>query len=934
MPDRRDREPDAHGPFPAGPAAWRAYVRARLPLLAIPPERALEIVDELALQLEATYESARESGATRDEALGRARAEVPDWDAFAAAVMLIEQPTTALHAGPSAAPAIHAAGHARSLHPRAVAAPPSGGVMRGFAQDLVHGVRGLLRAPGFAAVALLTLALALGLGTAAFSILDGILLRALPYPAADRLVLLHATVPPEGRETVEIAYPDAADLIADTAVFEQTAALFPYAGTTTLVDPAIRIEGFEVSPEMFDVFGLAPALGRSFTRDEGQPGHDQVAMLGYAFWRRLGSPADVVGTTLVLDERPRTIVGVTPEHFRFDILPRPVDVVIPLTRDHPAAQSRAFRAFRVIGRLRDGVSIEQATAAVATVGARLAQAFPDTNNGRTFSVHSLRQEIVGPVRPVLWLAAALVALVLLVATVNLAGLMLARAVARARELAVRLALGASRWRLARESLAEALVLALGGAAVGLVVSRALLDGLRATPGLVLPRFGEVAISWRAGSALLLAAAGVAIVMTVMPFALMRRLHALSALRTGHETAGRAAGRMRAALVAAQTSAAFVVLVAAVLLAVSLRSLLSQPLGFETGNVVTLRVAVPEARYRTRDQVTGFHRELLEAIRAQPQVQAAGLVSILPLTGNTGSTLTIQGREDIPVATRPTVGWQWASAGYFHAMGIPLVRGRDFTDADLARAPHVTVVNETLARLNFPGEDPIGKRVYFGGVSARGPSEWHEIIGVVGDVRHRGLEAAPDARAYDLFGQHWGRTVSLAVRTADSPLQVAGLVRSLVAQRDPALAVFAVQTTADLVAGAVATRRLLLWLVTGLAAIGLGIALIGLYGTVSYMVAQRTRELGVRVALGATGRDLARLVLGYALRVVAAGLAIGLAGAFALGGVMQTQLAGVNASNIVVLAVTALGLTLVALAACAAPVRRAATVDPAASLRYE
>jgi predicted permease len=360
--------------------------------------------------------------------------------------------------------------------------------------------------------------------------------------------------------------------------------------------------------------------------------------------------------------------------------------------------------------------------------------------------------------------------------------------------------------------------------------------------------------------------------------------------------------------------------------------LSQPLGFEMAEVVTMRIAAPEVRYPTRDVTLSFFTQLLDDIRAQPVVRAAGVASTLPLGGNTGSTLTIQGREQIPVAMRPTVGWQWASPGFFNAMGMPILRGRDFSPDDRASNQHVTIINETLARLHFVSEDPIGKRVYFGAVGPKGPSEWHEVIGVVGDVRHRRIDAAPDPRAYDLFGQHWGRTVSLAIRTSESPLHVAGLVRRLLAERDRRLAVFAIRTTADLVSDAVAMRRLLLWIVSGFAVAGLTIALIGLYGTLSYIVAQRTREVGVRVALGATRGEIRRLVVHSGLRMVAMGLLLGVMATSALWQVVDAQLFGLTYLNTAALAAAAVVLMAAALIACLAPAAHAVRINPVDALR--
>jgi predicted permease len=806
--------------------------------------------------------------------------------------------------------------------------------MTGFRQDLRHALRSLLRAPGFSLVAVLTLTLGLGLGTAAFSLIDGVLLRPLPYPAADRLLLLKATVPPEGRDTVEITYADAHDIASGTDVFDGLAALIPYAGTTTITDPPSRIEGFEVSPTLFTTLGVEPALGRAFTARDGEAGSPPVVMISHGLWQRLGSPRDIVGRPLPINEVPRTIVGVAPPGFRIELLPGAADIFVPLTPNHPFAANRGMRAFRVIARLRGGLSTEQATAAVATVGSRLARAFPDTNRGRTFSAHHLQDEMVSDVRVQLWLIAGLVALVLLVAAINLAGLLLTRTVGRIREVAVRLALGAGQWRIARESIAEGLVMTSVGAASGAFLAGAALDLIRATPGIAVPRLAEIAIDYRALGALAIASLVIACGVGLVPLLLVQHLRGTGSLRTGHQTPARAAVSLRSTLIVGQSSFAFVLLAAAALLATSLHAVLRQPLGFETTDVITMRITVPESRYPQRDDTVRFYTDLLDDLRADPSVRSAGVVSTLPLAGNTGSTLSIQGRDDVPLAMRPTVGWHWTSPGYFSSIGMPILQGRDFAAADVTRAPHVTVINETLARLYFPGESPIGRRVYFGGFGPGGPPEWHEVIGVVGDVRHRRLDAEPDARAYDLFGQHWGRTVSLAVRTTESPMQTANLVRELLASRDPRLAVFAIRTTADLVSAAVAMRRLLFWLVLVFAIVGLALAVIGLYGTVSYMVVERTREVGVRLALGATGAQIQRMVMAGGLRLVATGLGLGLVVTFALRKAIETQLFGVTAMNIPALAIAATALIVAAALACLAPAWRAMGINPVDALRSE
>jgi putative ABC transport system permease protein len=906
---------------------WREYVRARLPALPIRAEREREIVDELALQLEAAYQFEIAAGSTEDAAVVRAAAEVPDWRALAQTLARIE---TGARPAPGA---VKNARHGTTETSASLTGRGASSMFSGTLQDFRLALRNLARTPGYAALAIGTLALGLGLGAAAFSLVDGVLIRPLPFADADRLVLVTATVPPEGRQTPELTLPDAIDLSRAEA-FSGFAAILPYAGTTTLTDPPSRLEGFEVSPALFSTLGVSPPLGRPLTPADGDPSSPPVAVIGYGLWQRLGAPADIIGRVLPLDEVPHTIVGVAPRGLRIDLLPLPADVFVPIRSDHRLASSRGLRAFRGIARLAPGASIESANTAVATIGGRLAREFQDTNAGRTFSVHPLQEAIVGPVRAQIVLVSGLIALVILVAAVNLAGLVLTRTAGRLREVAVRLALGAARWRIVRESIAEGLVISGTGALVGAAIGRAALDALRAAPGHALPRLAEVSVDGRTFAALAAMAAVIACAVGLMPLLLMRQLTATAALRTGHETAARPALRLRAGLIVGQTSFAFVLLASATLLALSLRSVLGRPLGFETDQVVTMRVSVPGSRYPSRETTGRFYAELLDRLREEPGVRAAGFVSVLPLAGNTGSTLTVQGREEQPLPMRPTVGWHWASPGYFAAMGVPLIRGRDFTADDVARSPHVTVINETLARLHFPGEDPIGKRVYFGGYGPGGPPEWHDVIGIVGDVRHRQLDADPDARAYDLFGQHWGRTVSLAIRTGDGTMQAAGRVRRLLAERDPHLAVFAVRTMADVVGAAVAARRLLVWLVTFFAGVGLIVALIGLYGTLSYIVAQSTREVGVRLALGATAGELYRLVVGRGLRMVAGGLVVGLAGVIALGRVIDPQLVGRRATDVPALALATAALLLAGIAACLIPAARAVRVNPVEALRSE
>lgn len=892
------------------PLSWRAYVRSQLPRLDVPPEREIEIIDELAAQLEAVYERERSSYGSHEAAMVAVANEVPDWHALAASFAATAPPSTST-----------------------IAIGESGGMMNGIGGDVRSAARALRRSPGFTFVAIATLALGLGMTTAAFSVIDTVLIKPLRFGSPDRLMLVHATVPPNNRDTNEITYLDAMDLAAETDVISSVGLVIPFAGTATAMEPPERLTGYEVSTSLLATLQVQPALGRAFTDDEAQPGRNNVVILGNGFWRRLGSRADMIGETLIIDDVPHTIVGVMPDGFRIEVFNEGDAVYRPLTPRHFAAGSRAFRAFRAIARLQDNVSIEQAQAAGSAVGERLEEQYPDTNRGRTFTFRPMRDDIVGSARPALLLIAGLVLVVLLIAAVNLTNLLLARAIANAREVAVRSALGANAWRLMRASLVESALLASAGAIGGILVAQIILSALVTVPGVALPRMAEIGMDWRAISLLTVAAIAASAGVGVIPFTMHRRLHSLAALRTGHETAGRGEGRVRSLLVSAQTALAFVLIASTALLGLSLQRLLAVPAGFDQ-HVATMRVGVPASRYPTREATARFFTELSDDIAAQPGILSAGFVSILPLTGNAGSTMTTQGREDVPVAERPEVGWQWAAPGYFETMGMPIVRGRGFTRSDLDRPAHVTVVSETLARRHFPGEDPIGKRVYFGGVPATGVPEWHEIIGVVGDVRHRSLEAEPDARAYDLFGQHWGRMVTFALRTTASPAAAANLVRGAIAKRDPHLAGFAVRSTGDLVSDAVATRRLLLWLVATFALAGLAVAVLGVYGIVSCLLAERQREIGVRVALGASSANIHRLIIGHGLKLIAIGLSGGIAGAVAMRTAIAAQLFAISPTSVPTLAGAAVALLVATFVPCAIVSRRATRIDPVRVLRAE
>ena len=887
------------------------YVREHLPPLNVSAERETEIVDELAMQLESVYERERGRGHSHEEATARATNEVPSWTALAGRLETLEPPR--LHAP--------------------VPGMTSGGLMTGLGGDVRYALRTLKRTPAFTFVSIVTLAAGLGMGAAAFSVVDTLLVKPLRFRSPEQLGTRPRDGAARGSRHQRDHLPGCDRSRPRNAGVRIARRRDDLCGHGNGARPSRTHRGVRPHAPLLETLGVQPALGRAFTAAEGQAGAPAVIMLTDGFWKRMGSRADIIGQTLVLDDVPHTMVGVMPADFHVEVFNNRGAVFRPVTPQHFAAGNRGFRAFRAIARLRPDVSMEQAQSIAAAVGERLAREYPESNRGRTFSVRPLQADVVGPIRPALLLMSGLVALVLLIAAVNVMNLLLARAIARAREVAVRSALGAGAWRLARTSLIEGLLIALAGAVGGALVAQAILTALTTMPGVVLPRLNEIGIGWRSVAALAMASLAASIGIAIIPFLVHRRLHDTAALKTGHETAGRLESRVRSVMVAAQTGLAFLLIAATTLLAVSLQRLLATPSGFDAG-VVTMRVSVPAARYPTRESTAQFFTGMVDELVGQGGIQKAGFVSQLPLTGSSGSTMTVQGREHIAMAERPEVGWQWANPGYFDAIGIPVLRGRGFTSADLAGATHVTLINETLARLHFGDEDPIGKRVYFGGFPSTGVPEWHEIVGVVGDVRHRALEAEPDARAYDLFGQHWGRTISLALRTAASAPAAATTVRSVLSRHDPRLAVFAVRSTDDIVNGAVSARRLLLWLAGIFAIAGFGVAMLGVYGIVACLVAERQREIGVRMALGATTAHVHRLVISHGLKLVTIGLIGGLAGAVALRRAIESLLFGIEATNPLALSAVALALFIAAAVPCLVVSRRATRLDPVRALRSE
>jgi len=799
--------------------------------------------------------------------------------------------------------------------------------------DLRFALRGLRRQPGFTAVALVALALGIGANTAIFSIVNGVLLRPLPYPQPDRLVQIWRDLRLQGGPAQEWGSPPVFfEWQAETDVFERVAAVTDWGPTLTGEDEPERLTGALVSRDYFDVLGVRPAIGRTFTADEDRPDGPQAVVLSGPLWRRLGADPELVGRAIVLNGRAVTVVGVLPDGFRPAVVPG-AEIFGAFQLD-PASQARNLFVLRTIGRLKPGVSLDAARARLDALAARLEADYPTTDTGARTALVPMHEQIAGPLRPAILVLVGAVVFVLLIACANVANLLVARASARAREMAVRSALGAGRWRVARQLLTEAMVLAAGGAVLGALLASWSVDALVAASPIGTAGFGDVGVDLTVLGYTAIIAALTGLVFGLAPVASVGGARATSALRDAARGGAAAGGRrLRAGLVVAEIAVSLVLLVGAGLLGRSFVRLLAVDPGYRTDHVLTAPLGAPSSRYAERPQIAAFYDRVLERAGALPGVRRAALVSILPLVpGDNDADFSIEGRpEPANDFDRPVAWYRMASAGYFETMGIRIVRGRGFTEADTAAAPGVVAVNETLAGRYWPGEDPVGRLIRLGGGPDARPAT---IVGVVSDVLQRGLDQPPVAEMYIPYRQIPSRFMTLVLWTSGDPSSVAGPLRATVREIDPNLALTGLASMEELRAQSVTGPRFLMALVGAFAFTALALAAIGIYGVVSYGVARRTSEIGVRMALGAGRRDVVGLVVGGSLRLALAGVALGLVGALAATRAMTTLLFGVTATDPATFVATAIGLAAVAVLASLAPALRATRIDPIEALRTE
>ncbi len=800
-------------------------------------------------------------------------------------------------------------------------------------QDFHYALRRLLKNPGFTAVAVLTLALGIGANTAIFSVINAVLLRPLPYPEADRLVGVYQVW--KGERNV-MSPANFLDIRAQSQTLADAAALNSGEYTLTGAGDPIRLRGSEVSASFFDVLRARPLLGRTFAPGENEPGKDKVAVLSYGLWQqRFGGRTDLPGTSISVDGTPRTVIGIMPPGFSY---PSDQALWIPFEYTDSLKGARGAWYLDVIARLEPGVSSEQSASEVGTLGSALERQYPRENTDVGFTTFPLQEALVGDLRPAFLVLIGAVGFVLLIACANVANLLLARAAARETELAVRTAMGAGRGRLVRQLLTESLVLGTLGGLAGLLIASWGCDALVALQPDGIPRLNEIAIDRNA----VLFTAGIALVTGLVfgaiPAVQMTRGSLATSLKEGGRgnMAAHGSARMRAALVVAEMALAVMLLAGAGLLIKSFGRLQAVDPGFQPDQTLSFELSLPGTTYEQDAQIAAFYDRLLDRVRSLPGVRSAGAVMGLPLSGmRFNISFRVQGRPDAAPGQEPAMEVRVATADYFRTLGIPLLRGRFFADSDTADAPQVAILSEAAARKYVPNEDPIGKQIVMGwrrrpdGNRAGG-----EVIGVVGNVKELGLDEEYPAEIY-LPARQWpvGR-MAVVARTAVPPLTLAEEMTQAVHELDANLPVADLRTVSDVVAESIAQPRFYMTLLAVFAAVALVLAAIGIFGVMSYTVSQRTREIGIRMALGAQGGSVVSMVVRQAMLLAIVGLALGLVAAAALSRTMTTLLFELSPTDPATFATVASVLALVAFLASYLPARRAASVDPIEALRAE
>ena len=895
---------------------WARHVRSRLASLRLSPSRENEIVEELSQHLDDRWRELTAGGTPHDEATRLALAEFREGNLLAQYMAPLRQAQTTAPITPGA---------------------PAGHVLTDVWQNVRYGTRTLRKQPAFTVAAVLTLALGIGANTAMFSIVNAVLLQPLPYPDPSRLFVVHPQL------KTRVSAENFLDLQRDAHSFDAFGA---YVGTGfTLTDRGEPefVMGQTISAELLDALDVRPLAGRPFRPDENEGGRDQVMLLSHGLWqRRYAGDPGIVGRTITANGKPYTVVGVMPAAFEFPQGRFELWVPFAFRNNAQGMVNRGTHFLQVAGRLRGGISVEQAQAELDTIASRLALEYPDVNTGLTMRLTSLLDETVANVRPALLIVLSAVGFVLLIACANVTNLLLARASARQREIAVRTALGASRARLVGQLLTETLMLYVAGACAGLGLAEGGLYALIALSPGDIPRLAGTELDLTTLAFTL----GVALV-TGIVFGLIPALQSTfrvpadqlkAAARSA--TASRASRRARATLVAAEVALSLMLMVGAALAARSLLQLQRVDTGLDAEGVLTFNVVPPETAYPDGDSVRRFHRAVIERLSAQPGAIAVGATSHLPLSGqNVESRVTPEGWQPPSPNEGAGAGLRGVAGHFFDALGARVTAGRAFTDADTATSPLVAMVNEEFARRYWPGQNAVGKRLKQGRIESKDP--WKVVVGVYADLKHLGPQAEtrpevmfPYAQTHDYWVTGFMRGLSVVMRTTGDPMSLMLAARTAVRAVDPSVPLVEPRRMAALVSDSVAQPRFRSVLLVSFAGLAVLLALVGIYGVVGFNTGQRTHEISVRVALGAQRGSVLGLILRQESMPVVMGIVAGLAGAVAVGRAMKGLLFNVAPADPVTFIAMPVSLAAVALVACLIPTRRALDIDPANALRAE
>jgi predicted permease len=799
-------------------------------------------------------------------------------------------------------------------------------------QDLRYSVRMLLKKPSFTAVAVLALAIGIGANSAIFSVVNAILLRPLPYRNFQRISMIWMDNPKLGVTEDWHSYPNYIDYKEQNQTFEDMAAFNDRIFNLTGAGDPVRVVGVWASASLFSVLGVEPALGRSFTEGEEEPGKDLVVVLSNGLWqRRFGGDPGIVGQAINMNGANRTVIGVMPASFAFP--EKRTEVWIPLALTPQRKQARTLISFKAVGRLKPGISIAQAQADLGPIAKRIDDEYFQSEYG--INLVKLSDQETHKVRPALLILLGAVAFVLLIACANVANLLLARAAIREKEIAIRLALGAGRSRIVRQLLTESAVLGIVGGAVGLLLAVWGLDALLALSPADVPRLDQTGIDIRVLAFTLAVSLLTGLIFGLVPALQASNADLNDALKEGGRgtTGGMRGIRIRNLLVVSEIALSLVLLVGSGLLIRSFIRLQQFELGFNPEHLLTMRIQLPGSKYREPNQIAGFYKQLLERMEAKPGVQSAGAISSIFLTDTPQSTsFTIEGRPAFTGMESIEVPFDSVSTDYFRVMGIPLLAGREFDEHDAIGTTPVAIINQTFARRFFPGEDPVGKRYVYGGPSPE--NKWITIVGVVADMRRTGFDRPVRPETFLPQFQNPANALTIVARTSGDPASLAGALRDEVWAIDKDQSVFDIKTMRQTLSEMLSQRRFNTLLFGIFAAVALILAAVGIYGVMSYAVAERTHEIGLRMALGAQTSDVLNLIVRQGMRLAIIGLAAGLAASFALTRVMSTLLYGVSATDPLTFILIPVVLAGVALAACFVPARRAMRVDPMVALRYE